>query len=120
MGWYITRFDLPVESAVREEVQQLTTRYIVLRIHQIEVALQRIHDDAVWHTDIADLWGVGEAGADYLMASHIDDAVGDRVRHCHLTPLTAIEVERVAHDAQIADSLVQMTTYLHTAIVVLL
>ena len=58
MGWDIASFDLPVEGAVREEMQQFTTRHIVLRIHQVEVAMQRVHDDAIGHAYLADLWRI--------------------------------------------------------------
>ena len=92
----ITSTHLPVKSAVWQEVQQFTTRYIVLCIHQVEVALQRIHDDAVWHTDHLDLFRRREAVAHQLMSTNVDDAVGDGICHRQFTPLRAVEVERVA------------------------
>ena len=93
MGGDVASLNFPVESAIGEEVQQLTTRYIVLRVHQVEIALQRVHNDAVGHADIADLRGIREAGADHLMSAHIDDAVGDRVLQSDLTPLTAVKIK---------------------------
>ena len=47
MGRNIARFHLPVEGSIRQEVQQLATRHVVLSIHQIEIAMDRVHDDAV-------------------------------------------------------------------------
>ena len=84
MGRNIARLYLPVEGAVREEMQQLTAGNVVLCVHQVEVAMQRVDDDAVRHTYLADLRGIGETGANDLMATHVDDAVGDGVRHRHL------------------------------------
>ena len=43
---------LIVERAVRQEMQQFATRHVVLGIHQVEVAVRRMYDDAVGHTHI--------------------------------------------------------------------
>ena len=100
MGGDIARLHLPVERAIRQEVQQFTTGDIILGIHQVEIAMDGIHDNAVWHTDLADLWRLRELGANHLMAAHIYDAIGNGVRHRHLTPLTTIEIKRIAHNTK--------------------
>ena len=93
MGRDIARLDLPVESTVRQEVQQFTTGDIILGIHQIEIAMDGIHDDALGHTDLTDLWCIGKRRRDNLMGSDIDDAVCNGILHRHLTPLTTIEIK---------------------------
>ena len=118
MGGDVACLDLPVEGTIGQEVQQFATRYIVLRVHEIEIAMYGVHDDAIGHTDLADLRCIGERGADYLMGAHIDDAVGDGIRHRDFAPLAAIEIEGVAHDTEVADGLLQMAAYAHTAITV--
>ena len=75
--------------------------------------MDRVHDNAVWHADLADLWRLRELSADNLMGAYVDNAIGNGVRHCHLAPLASIEIERIAHDTKIADGLVQMTTHHH-------
>ena len=55
MGRDIACLDLPVEGAIRQEVQQFTTGNIVLGIHQIEITMDGIHDDTIWHTNLTDL-----------------------------------------------------------------
>ena len=92
MGWYVASLYLPVEGAIGQEVQQLATRYVVLGIHQVEVLVDGINDDAVWHADLAYLWCTGEASADNLMGTHVDDAVGNGIAHGYLAPLTSVEV----------------------------
>ena len=43
---------LIVERAVGVEVQQLAARHVVLRIHQVEVVIRRMYDDAVGHAHV--------------------------------------------------------------------
>ena len=93
MGWDIASLYLPVEGAVREEMKQIATRHVVLCIHKIEISMNGVYDDTVWHTDLTDLWRIRETGAYNLMGSYVDDTVGDGIRHRYLTPLTAIEIE---------------------------
>lgn len=119
MGRDITRLDLPIKSAVRQEVQQFATGNIILGIHQIEITMDGIYDDAVWHADLCHLRCIGQRGTDYLMGTHVDDAISDGVLHRHLTPLTTIEIEGVAHDAEVADGLLQTTAYRHPAVCIL-
>ena len=119
MSGYVASLHLPVEGAVGEEVQQFTAGNIVFGIHQVEVTVQRVDDDAVGHADLTDLWGIGETCADNLMSAHINNAVGDGVRHRHLAPLAAIEIEGVAHDTEVADGLVQITAHRHSALGIL-
>ena len=119
MCGYVACLHFPVEGAVGEEVQQFTAGDIVLGIHQVEVPVNGIHDDAIGHTDLLDLRGSGEAVGDNLVGTYIDDAVSDGILHRHLAPLTAVEIERVTHDAQVADGLVQMSANLHLAISIL-
>ena len=116
MGWDIARLYLPVEGAVREEMKQFTTRHVVLSIHEIEITMDGVYDDAVWHTDLIDFWRIGETSAYNLVGSYVDDTIGYGIRHSYLAPLTAIEIERVAYDAEIADGLIQMSNHLHLAI----
>ena len=54
MGWYVARLHFPVKGAVGQEVEQFTARHIVLRIHQVEVAMQGVDDDAVALEAVAD------------------------------------------------------------------
>ena len=114
----ITGLYLPVEGAVREEMKQFTARHVVLGIHEIEITMDGVYDDAVWHTDLIDLRGIRETGAYNLVGSHVDDAIGDGIRHRYLAPLTAIEIERVAYDAEVADGLIQVSAYLRLPITV--
>ena len=116
MGRDITGLYLPVEGAVREEMKQFTARHVVLGIHEIEITMDGVYDDAVWHTDLIDFWRIRETGAYNLVGSHVDDAIGDGIRHRYLASLTAIEIERVAYDAEIADGLIQMPNHLHLTI----
>ena len=116
MGWDVASLYLPVEGAVREEMKQFTTRHVVLRIHKIEITMDGIYDDAVWHTDLIDFWRIRETGANNLVGSYVDDTIGYGIGHRYLAPLTAIEKERVAYDAEIADGLIQMSNHLHLAI----
>ena len=116
MGGYIARLYLPVESTVRQEMEQLTAGNVVLGVHQVEVAVQGIDDDAVGHAYFFDLRGAGEAVADYLVSAYVNDAVGDGVGHRLLTPLRTVEVEGVAHDAEVADGLFQSPSHTHGAL----
>ena len=93
MGWYVASLYFPVEGAVREEMKQFTTRHVVFCIHDIEIVMDRVYDDAVWHTDFTDLWRIRETGAYNLVGSYVDDTIGDGIRHRYLAPLTAIEIE---------------------------
>ena len=104
---YVACLHLPVESTVRQEMEQLTAGNVVLGVHQVEVAVQGIDDDAVGHAYLLDLGGGGETGADHLVSAYIDDAVGDGVGLRQVTPLGTVEVEGVAHDAEVADGLIQ-------------
>ena len=116
MGWDIARLYLPVEGAVREEMKQFATRHVVLGIHEIEITMDGVYDDAVWHTDLIDFWRIGETSAYNLVGSYVDYTIGYGIRHSYLAPLTAIEIERVAYDAEIADGLIQMPNHLHLTI----
>ena len=96
-----------------QEMKQFTAGHIVLGIHEIEITMDGVDDNAVRHADLTDLRGSREAGADNLMSSDIDNTIGDGIRHRDLTPLTTVEIEGIAYDAQVADCLIQMSAYLH-------
>ena len=116
MGWDVASLYLPVEGAVREEMKQFTTRHVVLSIHEIEITMDGVYYNAVWHTDLTDFWRIREAGVYNLMSSYVDDTIGYGIRHSYLAPLTAIEIERVTYYAEIADGLIQMSNHLHLTI----
>ena len=87
MGRDIARLHLPVESAVGQKVKQFATRHIVLRVHQVEVAVYRVYDDAIGHSYLTDFGSIRQTGTDNLVGPDVDDAVGDGVGHRHFAPL---------------------------------
>ena len=116
MGRDITGLYLPVEGAVGEEMEQFATRHVVLGIHEIEITMDGVYDDAIWHANLTDLRGIRETGAYNLVGSYVDDTIGYGIRHSYLAPLTAIEIERVAYDAEVADRLIKVSNHLHLTI----
>ena len=82
-------------------MQQVTTRHVVLRIHQVEVALIRIDDDAVRLNHGIRLRCCGQAVVRHLMSRHINNAQCPLVLHCVIVELHTDEIQRVAYDTYI-------------------
>ena len=94
---------LIVERAVSQEVQQFTTRHIVLGIHHVEVACLWIYDNAIRHLHLRQLWGCRQLRGHHLMSADVDDAIGLGVR--------IDKVERVSNDTQVANADIQLSTH---------
>ena len=99
----VARPHAPVKRSVGMEVQQFATGHIVLCIHDIEVAVNRVDDNAIRHLDAGNLRCGKELGRNRLVRSHVDNAVsyliGERLiieRHTHI-------IKGIANDAHIGD-----------------
>ena len=91
------------------EVQQFATRHVVLGIHQVEITVHWMHDDAIGHTHLLQFLRIGKTGANQLMATHIDNAIRARILLGLLVITNAIEIEGIAYDAEVGNLCIHAT-----------
>ena len=71
MGRDVARADAPVEGSIRQEVEKFAARHIILGIHDVEVLVDRIHDNAVRQAYLAHLWRGAQMVSHLLMSPHV-------------------------------------------------
>ena len=103
MGRDVARADAPVEGSIRQEVEQFAARHIVLGIHDVEVLIDRIHDNAVRQAYLAHLWRVAQMVSHLLMSPHVYYTITYGVALKYLAPGCAYIIQGVTNNTHIAD-----------------
>ena len=103
MGRDVARADAPVEGPIRQEMKQFAARHIILGIHDVEVLIDWIHDNAVRQAYLAHLWRVAQMVSYLLMSPHVYYTITYGVALKYLAPGRADIIQRVTNDTHIAD-----------------
>ena len=69
----------PIVSTVGFKVQKATARHVVFGIHQVKVAISRVHNDAIGHGDCLQLRCRKQVGINDFMGPYIDKPIADVV-----------------------------------------
>ena len=72
------------------KVQKAATRNIVFSIHQVKVAFDWVHHDAVWHGDRLHFGRGKQVGINGLVGSNVYKSIADGVLFGGIVPRRAI------------------------------
>ncbi len=103
MSGNVARLHAPFQDAVGREAEQFAARHIVLGIHDVEVLIDWIHDNAVRQAYLAHLWRGAQMVSHLLMSPHVYYTITYGVALKYLAPGRADIIQGVTNDTHIAD-----------------
>ena len=95
MGRDVARADAPVEGSIRQEMKQFAARHIVLGIHDVEVLIDWIHDNAIRQAYLAHLWSGAQMVCHLLMSPYVYYTITYGVALKNLVPGRTYIIQRV-------------------------